>query len=69
MRHANAPILGIDVSKHKLDVALLVDRKLRSKVVANSPKGYGDLAEWLGKQKAVFEVVCACMHGIDWHLQ
>ncbi len=41
-------VLGIDVSKAKLDVALRrPDGKLRSKVVENSPSGFVTLAAWL----------------------
>lgn len=54
-------MVGIDVSKKKLDVALLLDGKLKSKVVENSPKGYADLQEWLVKQKVDVEEVHACM--------
>lgn len=61
MKNADRPVLGIDVSKKKLDVALLVDGKLKSKVVENSSKGYADLQEWLVKQKVAVEDVHACM--------
>ncbi|MGE0810965.1 MAG: IS110 family transposase [Immundisolibacter sp.] len=41
-------ILGIDVSKAKLDVALRrPDGKWRSKVIENTPTGFGVLGEWL----------------------
>jgi transposase len=39
-------IVGIDVSKLKLDIALLTSGKVKSKVIDNSPAGYlvnGDL--------------------------
>lgn len=43
-------ILGIDVAKAKLDVALrLPDGKLRSKVVDNTPEGFTTLLAWLNK--------------------
>ena len=41
-------ILGIDVAKHKLDVALLNDGKTISKQFANSPEGFAALRAWLG---------------------
>ena len=41
--------LGIDVSKEKLDVALLAE-KLSSNVFANTEKGYKSLARWLDKK-------------------
>jgi transposase len=39
--------VGIDVSKRKLDVALLTHGKLRHKCVANTPAGFEQLAAWL----------------------
>src|SRR5262245_44616186 len=41
-------ILGIDVAKHKLDVALLSDGKTITKQFANSPEGFAALQAWLG---------------------
>ena len=61
MKNAEAPVVGIDVSKKKLDVALLMDGKVRSKVVENSPGGYDDLREWLARQKVAASDVHACM--------
>ena len=53
-------ILGIDVAKAKLDVALqLPNGKFRSKVVPNSSDGFGTLSEWLKRQGA--DSVHACM--------
>lgn len=41
--------LGVDVSKAKLDVALLrLDDKFRSKVFANEASGFESLLQWLG---------------------
>jgi transposase len=41
--------LGVDVSKAKFDVALLVDgKKYRSKVFSNDPAGFAALLEWIG---------------------
>lgn len=40
-------ILGIDVSKRKLDMALIFDTKSLSKTFDNSPKGCKLLAAWL----------------------
>lgn len=61
MKNAAVAVLGIDVSKKKLDVALLVDGKIKSKVIENSVKGYSDLHEWIAKQKVSAEDVHACM--------
>ncbi|MCC6071077.1 transposase, partial [Massilia sp. GCM10020059] len=46
--------LGIDVSKGKLDCALLdaAKDKIKSKVVTNDVEGFSELQRWLKKQKA-----------------
>jgi transposase len=54
-------IVGIDVSKLKLDVALLFNGKVKSKVVENSSAGHKSLLEWLGKSKAPVETMHVCM--------
>jgi transposase len=54
-------VLGIDVSKAKLDVALLVNGKVRSKVVLNTPAGHQGLLEWIGKSKANLPALHVCM--------
>lgn len=61
MEITNAPILGIDVSKKKLDAALLDGGKLKNKVVQNSKAGYAELAQWVSKQKVEITAVHACM--------
>ena len=59
--------LGIDVAKNKLDCALLMPNgKFRSKVVANSKKGFEDLRIWLGKQGVDLCHVCMEATGIYW---
>jgi transposase len=60
-------ILGIDVSKDKLDLALrLPDGKVRHKVVGNTPEGFAMLSAFLQKQGVT--VLHACMEatGIYW---
>lgn len=39
--------LGIDIAKAKFDVALTVGDKYKTKVFANTPKGFAALADWL----------------------
>lgn len=56
-----APVGGIDVSKKKLDVALLVNGKLKSKVVDNSSAGHKSLIDWLGKSKVPLPELQVCM--------
>jgi len=51
-------IVGIDVSKKKLDVALLVNGKIKSKVIENAGAGFQQLLDWLGK----FKLSPACCH-------
>lgn len=63
----NEYILGIDVAKAKLDIALrLPSGKYRSKVVPNTSDGFNTLAEWLKRHGA--NSVHACMEatGIYW---
>jgi len=61
MIQVGSPVVGIDVSKKKLDAALLADGKLKYKVVENTNKGYEELVVWLRKQGVVIEDVHACM--------
>ena len=41
------PVLGIDVAKKKLDVALLFDQKSLARKFDNSPNGFKLLQGWL----------------------
>lgn len=50
MNNRYSHVLGIDVSKRRLDVALLHAGKLRSKVVDNTSQGHSDLQIWLTTQ-------------------
>lgn len=52
-------LLGIDVSKKKLDCALIVGDKVLDKTCENSPKGFKELVDWLSKRKV--ERVHACV--------
>jgi transposase len=54
-------VLGIDVSKSKLDVVLRVNGKVKSKVVPNTPDGHQVLLEWLSKQKVSSAELHVCM--------
>ncbi len=54
-------IVGIDVSKKKLDVALLVNGKIKSKVIENTGAGFKQLLDWLGKSKLSPECCHVCM--------
>jgi transposase len=60
MNMSNA-IVGIDVSKKKLDVALLVNGKIKAKVVDNSAVGHQSLLAWLDKSKVPKDLLHVCM--------
>jgi transposase len=60
-------ILGIDVSKDKLDLALRrPDGKVRTKVVANDPEGFAALTAFLGKHGVTQLHACMEATGIYW---
>ena len=54
-------VVGIDVSKKKLDVALLLNGKTKSKVIDNSAEGHQQLLAWLSKQNVELNELHACM--------
>jgi transposase len=60
--------LGIDVAKAKLDCALLLPNgKFRSKSgLANTPKGFAELAHWLSSHQTGLIHVCMEATGIYW---
>ncbi|HEY8358830.1 MAG TPA: IS110 family transposase [Ramlibacter sp.] len=60
-------VVGIDVAKAKLDVALrLPNGKWRNKVLPNSSSGFKSLVEWLSKQGVNSAHVCMEATGIYW---
>lgn len=60
MTDINSGILGIDISKAKFDVALMVANKIKkTHVFENTPDGFTALSNWLVKQNIV--TVAACM--------
>lgn len=52
------PILGIELSKDRLDAALIVEGKKRHEHFENSPSGFKWLIAWLGKQTHAVGHVC-----------
>ena len=54
-------VVGIDVSKKKLDIVLLIDGKTRAKVVDNSAAGHQMLLAWLEKSKVSTSGLHVCM--------
>ena len=64
---ARQAIVGIDVAKAKLDVALKMPAgKWRNKVVANSQAGFAELRSWLAKHGVSCAHVCMEATGIYW---
>lgn len=59
-------VVGIDVSKMKLDVALLATGKLKNKVVANTGAGFAQLHAWLDRQGVSHAHVCMEATGVYW---
>lgn len=64
---ARRAIVGIDVAKAKVDVALkLPAGKWKTKVVANSAAGFGELRAWLAKHGVECAHVCMEATGVYW---
>jgi transposase len=60
-------VVGIDVAKAKLDVALKqLAGKWRTKVVANTPAGFEELRSWLAKHGVERARVCMEATGVYW---
>ncbi len=62
----NVPVLGIDVSKDKLDCALGMEDKYKTKVVANTPQGFSELLGWLHKWGVQECHACMEATGVYW---
>lgn len=64
---ARQAIVGIDVAKAKLDVALKQpNAKWRTKVVANTAAGFAELRSWLAKHGVSCAHVCMEATGVYW---
>lgn len=59
-------VLGIDVAKAKLDCALSLGSKYRTKVFPNTAPGFARLVAWLLQQEAAHAHVCMEATGIYW---
>ena len=59
-------VLGIDVAKAKLDCALSLGTKYRTKVFPNSPQGFAKLVDWLHHHGVDHTHVCMEATGIYW---
>jgi len=56
--------LGLDISKAKLDCALIVAGKLKSRSFTNDPDGFNKLSEWLTRQGVSRAHACCEATGI-----
>src|ERR1700744_212727 len=63
-------VLGIDISKRRFDVALLVGRNTRQGVFPNTEAGFQELMGWLDRHRPVADVpLHACMEATgNWGL-
>ena len=68
MNNQDVSYLGIDVSKAKLDCALLSAGKMRSKVVSNNATGLAALRDWLTRYGSASAHVCMEATGTYWEL-
>ena len=59
--HVISVFVGIDVSKRKLDCAVLLNGKIKSKVVSNDRPGFALLNAWLQERSAVIDSTHLCM--------
>lgn len=59
--HDISVFVGIDVSKRKLDCAVLLNGKIKSKVVSNDRPGFALLNTWLQERGAVTDGTHLCM--------
>src|SRR4051812_23149844 len=60
MEASNA-FVGVDVSKKKIDIALQLNGKMKTKVLDNTADGHTALLAWLSKHKAPFDRLHVCM--------
>jgi len=51
----------MDVSKSKLEIELLINGKVKTKVLQDTPAGYKSLLEWIDKSKASRSLLPLCM--------
>lgn len=54
-------VVGIDVAKRKLDIALLINGKTKSKVFDNTPAGHALLQQWLAERGTAQDHTHICM--------
>ena len=59
-------ILGIDIAKHKFDIALILNGKFKNKVFDNTPAGFTALTDWLAQHQISRLHACMEATGIYW---
>lgn len=59
-------ILGIDIAKHKFDVALLINNKYKNKVFDNNQAGFAALSDWLAQHQVTRVHACMEATGSYW---
>lgn len=59
--HSISVHVGIDVSKRKLDCAILLNGKIKSKIVNNDHLGFSQLNAWLQERGAVTNSTHLCL--------
>lgn len=59
--HVLSVFVGIDVSRSKLDCAMLLNGKIKSKVVSNDRPGFALLDAWLQERGAIHESTHLCL--------
>lgn len=58
--------LGIDISKKKIDCALMLGAKFKNKVFANTPEGFAGLCAWIDQHAQGLVHACMEATGIYW---
>jgi transposase len=66
-QQARQAVVGVDVAKAKLDIALkMPGGKWKNKVLANSAAGFAELRAWLAKHEVTCAHVCMEATGVYW---
>jgi transposase len=58
--------LGVDIAKHKFDVALILNGKFKNKVFENTEAGFTALIQWLTSHQVSHVHVCMEATGVYW---
>lgn len=58
--------LGVDIAKHKFDVALILNGKFKNKVFDNNQTGFAALIDWLTAHQVSHAHICMEATGVYW---